>query len=135
MELICKDFQPVSIVESAGFLNYSKTLNPLYQPASCTHFSRIAIPSKYKIVKDIVMMSVYTAKYISFTIDLWTGCHGRAYMAITIHYISPDNMQFHHHCITTQEDSVAHNAENLANEIEEVLNEWGIRERIYGCHY
>ena len=133
VEFICKDFQPVSIVESAGFLNYSKTLDPLYQPASRTHFSRIAIPSKYKKVKDIVMMSVYTAEYVSFTTDLWTGCHGRAYMAITIHYISPDNMQFHHHCITTQEVSVAHNAENLANEIEEVLNEWGIRERIYGA--
>ena len=63
------------------------------------------------------MMSVYTAEYISFTTDLWTGCHGQAYMAITIYYISPDNMLFHHHRITTQEVSVAHNAENLANEI------------------
>ena len=54
-------------------------------------------------------------------------------MAITIHYISPDNMQFHHHYITTQQVSVAHNAENFANEIEEMLNEWGIRERIYGA--
>ena len=132
VEFICKDFQPVSIVESAGFLNYSKTLNPLYQPASRTHFSRIAIPSKYKKVKDIVMMSVYTAEYF-FTTDLWTGWHGRVYMAITIHYISPDNMQFHHHCITTQEVSVVHNTENLANEIGEVLNERGIRERIYGA--
>ena len=115
-----------------GFLNYSKTLNPLYQPASRTHFSRIAIPSKYKKVKDIVMMSVYTAEYF-FTTDLWTGWHGRVYMAITIHYISPDNMQFHHHCITMQEVSVVHNTENLANEIGEVLNERGIRERIYGA--
>ena len=123
VEFIYKDFQPNSIVESAGFLNYSKTLNPLYQPASRTHFSHIAIPSKYKKVKNIMMMSVYTAEYISFTTDLWTRCHGRAYMAISIHYISPDNMQFHYHFITTQEVSVAHNAENLANEIEEVLNE------------
>ena len=133
MEFICKDFQPVSIVESAGFLNYSKTLDPLYLPASRTHFSRIVIPSKYEKVKDKVMMSVRTAEYISFTTDLWTGCHGRAYMAITIHYLSPDDMQIHHHCITTQEASVAHNAENLANEIEEVLNKWDIRNRIYGA--
>ena len=38
VEFICKDFQPVSIVESVGFLNYSKILDPLYQPASRTHF-------------------------------------------------------------------------------------------------
>ena len=79
------------------------------------------------------MKSVHTAECISFTTDLWTGCHNRAYMAITIHYLFPDNMQFHHHCITTQEVSVAHNAENLANAIEEVLNKWGIRDRIYGA--
>ena len=28
---------------------------------------------------------------------------------------------------------MAHNAENSANEIEEVLNKWGIRDRIYGA--
>ena len=59
-----------------------------------------------------------------------------SWSSIHVHYYtlySPDNMQFHHHCITTQKVSVAHNAENLANEIEEVLNKWGIRERIYGA--
>ena len=132
VEFICKDFQPVSIVESAGFLNYSKTLDPLYQPASRTHFSRIAIPKKYEIVKDKMMMLIDAAEYISLTTNLWTGFHSRAYMSITIHYITPD-MQIHHHCITTKEVSVAHTAENLASEIEEVLNKWDIRDRIYGA--
>ena len=54
-------------------------------------------------------------------------------MSITIHYLSPDNMQIHHHCVTTWEVSVAHNAENLANEIEEVLSKWGIKDQIYGA--
>jgi len=75
VEFICQDFQPVSIVESTGFLNYSKLLDPLYQPALCTHFTQVAISSKYEKVKDMVMMLVDAAKYISFTTDLWTGCH------------------------------------------------------------
>ena len=54
-------------------------------------------------------------------------------MAITIHYLSRDDMQIHHHCITTQEVFVAHNAENLAYEIEEVLNKWDIKDIIYGA--
>jgi len=45
VEFICQDFQPVSIVESTSFLNYSKILD---QPASRTHFTQVAIPSKYK---------------------------------------------------------------------------------------
>ena len=101
-------------MESPAFLNYSKILDPLYHPASRTHFSRVAIPSKYEIGKDMVVMSVHKAEYIYFTTDLWTGCHSRAYMSITIHYLSPDDMQIHHHCVTTREVSVAHNAENLA---------------------
>jgi len=40
-------------------------------------------------------------------------------------------MKIHHHCITTAEIAVAHTAENLANEIEVVLDQWGIRDRIY----
>ena len=132
VEFICQDFQPISIVESKGFLNYSQTLDPLYHPASRTHFSRIAIPSKYEKVKDTVMTFVDAAEYISFTTDLWTGCHSRAYISVTIHYLTPD-MKIHHHCITTREISVAHTAENLANEIEVVLDQWGIRDRIYGA--
>ena len=60
VEFICKDFQPVNIVESVGFLNHSKTLDPLYQPVLRTHFLRIAIPSKYKKVNDMMMMLVNT---------------------------------------------------------------------------
>ena len=81
----------------------------------------------------MVMKSVHKAEYISFTTDLWTGCHSRAYMFITIHYLSPDDMQIHHYCVITREVSVAHNAENLANEIEEVLSKWGIKDQIYGA--
>ena len=45
VEFICKDFQPISIVESAGFLNYSKTLDPLYQPAPRTHIHVLQFPA------------------------------------------------------------------------------------------
>ena len=68
------------------------------------------------------MMLVYTAECISFLLQI-CGQHviiKHSYMAITIYYLPL--MQLHHHCITTQEVSVAHNAESLANEIEEVLN-------------
>ena len=49
-------------------------------------------------------MSVHIAERISFTTDLWTGCHKvKHYHTLP----SPDNMQFHHQCITTKEVSVA----------------------------
>jgi len=73
----------------------------------------------------MLVMLVDAAEYISFTTDLWTGCHSQAYISITLHYLTPD-MKIHHHCITTWEVSVAQSTENLANETEVVLTEWGI---------
>ena len=37
-------------------------------------------------------------------------------------YLSLANIKIYHHCITTQDISVTHNAKNLANKIEEVAN-------------
>ena len=63
--LFAKIFNLLTLhVEIVGFLNHRKTLDPLYQPALHTHFSRIAIPSNGDDV----------GTYSSFTTDLWTGC-------------------------------------------------------------
>ena len=50
-------FNPVSIMESVGFLN--KTLGSTLPASIAYTFSCIAIPSKYEKVKDMVMMLVY----------------------------------------------------------------------------
>ncbi|CAG9839229.1 unnamed protein product [Diabrotica balteata] len=34
IKMITKDYQPLSLVENAGFLEYSKALQPLYTPPS-----------------------------------------------------------------------------------------------------
>ena len=132
VEFICLDFQPISIVESPSFLKYSKTLDQLYQPASRTHFTRVAIPRKYEEVKRSVLASLSRADYISFTTDMWTAIHHRAYITVTVHYISPE-MQMRHHTLCTQEISVAHSAENLADEIGRILEDWGLSEKLYGA--
>ena len=132
VEFICKDFQPISVVESPSFLKYTKTLDPQYQPASRTHFTRVAIPKKYEEVKGIVQRSLATAEHVSFTTDLWTGCHQRAYLSLTVHYINPA-MEIVHHSLCTREVSDAHTAENLAKELEESLREWAIRDKVYGA--
>lgn len=36
LKWIVKDFQPVSIVENSGFLQYGRTLNPLYEVSTGT---------------------------------------------------------------------------------------------------
>ena len=132
VEFICKDLQPTSIVDSPSFLQLLSTLDPRYIPASRTTFSRAIIPNKYTSVKESVLGSLSAAMQCSLTTDLWTGCHRRAYMSVTVHYITSE-WEMKHHCLQTREVEERHTAENLAVELQAVLKEWGLECKAYGC--
>ena len=69
----------------------------------------------------------------SFTTNLWTGCHSQADISITIHYLSPDDNYADPPSLCYYTTGLmSHNAENLANEIEEMPRKWNIRDKIYG---
>ena len=121
-QFICLDLQPISVVSSPAFLKFINTMDPKYQPASRYQFSRVIIPSKYAEVKLEVESKLATAEYISVTTDMWTGCHQRGYMSLSAHYIRTD-WELCHHCLQTHEVSTSHNAENLAQELCQSLDE------------
>ena len=129
VQFICLDLQPISVVSSPAFLKFINTMDPKYQPASRYQFSRAIIPSKYAEVKLGVESKLATAEYISVTTDMWTGCHQRGYMSLSAHYISID-WEMCHHCLQTREVSTSHNAENLAQELRQSLDEWGIYKKV-----
>ena len=132
VEFICKDLQPISIVDSPSFLQLLSTLDPRYIPASRTTFSRAVIPNKYASVKESILGSLSAATHCSLTTDLWTGCHRRAYMSVTVHYITSD-WEMKHHCLQTREVEERHTAENLSVELQTILKEWGLECKAYGC--
>ena len=98
IEFICKDLQPLSVIDSPAFLKLVGTLDPRFQPPSRSTVTRVLIPQKYKIVKEAVLASISKANYCSLTTDLWTGCHRKAYMTVTAHYITSE-WEMRHHCL------------------------------------
>ena len=133
VEFMCKDLQPISVVDSPAFLKLLSTLDIRYIPASRSTFSRVIIPAKYISVKEIVLASLSTASHCSLTTDLWTGCHKRAYTSVTAHYITSE-WEMKHNCLQTREVDERHTAENLGVELQAALKEWGgLEYKAYGC--
>ena len=125
---ICNDLQPISVVDSPSFRQLLYTLDPRFQPYSCSQFSRIIIPMKYDEVKRSVQEKLEKAEFISLTRDMWTGCHNRGYISLSAHFVN--DWEMHHHCLQTREVVSSHTAENLAEEIHYSLDEWNITEKV-----
>ena len=131
MEFLVKDYQALRVVECPAFLHIVQTLDSRYIPSSRTHFSRVLIPTKYDEVKSSLRASLSLSQHISFTTDLWTGCHNRSYISLSAHYISP-TWEMKHHCLSTWEVSVAHTAVNTAKELREEIVHWGLTDKVHG---
>jgi len=57
IEFVCKDLQPLCIVDSPPFLKLVGTLDPRFHPPSRSTVTRVLIPQKYEAVKEQVITS------------------------------------------------------------------------------
>ncbi len=122
---------PVSIVDHDEFRSFVATLDARYKPSSRTHFSRKLIPQQYEIVKQRVVQSLSKIDYCAFTSDLWTGCHNKAYISLTVHFVN-SSMEMKNYCLATKEIPEAHTAVNLAEVLKSAFTEWSLSEKVYG---
>ncbi|XP_025418959.1 zinc finger BED domain-containing protein 4-like, partial [Sipha flava] len=100
IKMIVTDYQPLSLVENSGFLEYSKKLQPLYK-----------VPTS-----------------LSITTDIWTSDNNIAYLTVTCHFIFDDRL--YSPVLATREMHESHTGVNIANLLSDILNEWGIKDKI-----
>lgn len=87
---IAKDLRPYSVVESGGFRDMIKTIEPTYKIPSRQHFAEKCVPEMYNKLKNEVKQELSQAERVAITTDAWTSCATNSYLTITAHHISPD---------------------------------------------
>ena len=128
LTLICKDMLPLSLVDSPNFKEFVSILDKRYKPSSRTHFTRVLLPQKYDLVKQLVKKKLHNeAKHCALTTDLWTGCHNRGYLSLTVHFID-SRMELNYYCLMTKEVSESHTADVIGSVLSESFQEWELRE-------
>ena len=117
--------QPYDTVNDAGFLKMLHTFEPRYSPPDRKTIACNYMPKLYEAERKRVMGLLESANNgnYSITTDLWTSRANQAYCCVTIHYITPDFI-LRSHLLETKEFSDSHSAENVAEELRSILNQW-----------
>jgi len=69
--MICKDLQPFSIVQDAGFCAVLEAAEPCYTMPSRKTFSSDIIPKLFAQTTTTVKSEIQHAASIAFTTDVW----------------------------------------------------------------
>ena len=100
-------------------------------PSSCTRCSRVLIPAKYEVVKQKVVGALIDVDLCSFMSNLWTDCHNRVYISLTVQFAA-SSMEMKNFCLMTKEVPEAHTAENLIEVLQQAIEEWELDSKVYG---
>lgn len=134
MKLFYKDFQPYSVVEDEGLREVFHALNPNYVLPTRKTFSKTLIPAAYEEAKHN-LMQIYSSEEIvavTLTTDCWTSINVENFMAVTSHYIN-SKFELKTHVLGCFPFSQSHTSRNLADELNRVALEWGIKDKILIC--
>lgn len=128
IKMISVDYQPLSLVENIGFLEYSEKLQPLYKPPSRKTLTMKLLPEEYNKIATILKSMLKSINNVSITTDIWTSDSNRAYLTVTCHFIFNDCL--YSPVLATREMIKTHTGANIASSISDILIEWGILDKI-----
>jgi hypothetical protein len=110
--MICKDLQPYSIVEDAGFRAVLMAAEPRYVMPSRKTFSDEVIPKMHAKSIDAVKSEIHDAASIAFTTDAWTSRANQSYLSYTAHFLTPEFVP-RNYCLAVENCDESHTADNL----------------------
>ncbi|XP_025412696.1 zinc finger BED domain-containing protein 1-like [Sipha flava] len=119
--MIFVDYQPLSLVDNIGFLEYSKKLQPLYKPPSRKTLTMKLLPDEYNKIATILKSMLRSVNNVSITTDMWTSDSNRAYLTVTGHFIFNDRLYSPN--LSTREIIKIHTGANIATSISAILIE------------
>lgn len=127
-KFVVKGLHPFATVESPWFREMTKALNPRYTPPSRTVLSNTLIPAWYEVEKQNVITELANVSKVAITSDGWTSLAQDHYITVTAHYSSQGKLQ--QKVLQTKAVYRAQTGETVAVEIGEVLEEFGITQKV-----
>ncbi|CAI5528824.1 unnamed protein product [Closterium sp. Naga37s-1] len=125
---------PFRLVECREFRAFVQMLNPgaAILLGSCHRLARDMLAYGEAAREDMRQLLVGDglAGRMSLIFDIWTGENNVAFMAVTVHYVT-SNFQLKQAVIDFRELKGSHTEDLIADELEEVLREWGLEKMLF----
>lgn len=121
--MLCKDGEPIYMVEHKGFLHLMKTLAPQYKVPTRKTMKKY-IEEKYDVMTTLIKDRL-KGKKCTLTTDIWTDNGMESYLSLTVHYFD-GNEGIESSTLGVTPMTERHTSEYLAEQLTTWCNEWGI---------
>lgn len=129
--MICKDLQPISILEDEGFKELVRYLEPRFKMVSRAYMSSTTLPQLYGEGKSKLELVIKDAEALSLTTDAWTSRATQNFVTVTMHCIF--NWELKSYVLSTDGFSLTHTAGNLATHLNDIISKWKLPDE--DCQY
>lgn len=130
LQMICTDYQPFTIVEDKGFKNFISLLDPRYILPCPNTVANKLLKEEYLEKYQKLKNELNATDFVSITCDLWTSRITESYLTVTCHFIKDWKIQNKVLSTKPLENGINHTAENIANSLKSILEEWNICNKV-----
>ena len=131
-DFICNKMLPIRTVDDRSFKSLLQTLDPRYALPGRNFFSKTEIPRLYEEKRSLILAELKSVHYYATTSDLWSSQNSIPYISLTIHFIN-DSWHLKSYCLGTQFIPEDHTGENIAEDIEDILDNWSLKVKNQVC--
>lgn len=123
--MICRDYQPISIVENEGFQNLIKQLSGgLYKIPSRKTINAL-LDKKYTAVSNLFRQKIQTLSSYTITTDIWTETmQSKSYIGLTLHFV--DYFKIDSVTLGVTELCQPHTGKYLQEVLTAIMEDWHI---------
>ena len=124
----CKSSRSTKMVEDPGFIAFLLLACPEYDPPSRKTIAKY-IKQLYEDKKKEIKETLEDIEFCAVTTDGGTSSDATSFQDTNVHYIDKE-MMMRSHCLAVTENREAHTAVNYRQNVDEVLEEFGIKEKV-----
>lgn len=129
VDFVLNTSQPLRIVECASLRQLLQELDPLFAiPDSKSIKAMINLAYNHTFEAMINLLHPITSVYL--TLDLWTARSNNGYLGITCSFLD-QQYNLKEMALTISHVRYPHTAENINDAIEEILEKWDLRSKVY----
>ena len=104
-------------------------MNCRYTPPTRRTVMRSLLPDRYTSAREKLFQQLRDVKTCSVTTDFWSSSNAQSYITVTCHFLNEDWVL--QSCVlATYQVTIRHTAENIAAELKQIANEWGVNDKI-----
>lgn len=129
MRMFVYDYQPFTIVEDKGFVDFVNGLNPSYKLPNRKTITKTMLPGKFEQCFNAVRNELQAITSVCLSTDCWTSVNMESYLAVTAHYIT-DQYELRSILLECSCMSVSHTSVNLADAIKVIISKFHLNDKI-----